>query len=331
MDMQAIEKLVDSYVACWLPKRPTFNGIYERNDFGCEHLQVFRAYSVQSFEHDELSQLCALLTRSLRGQINDDHMLLWAWCAQLTHWFRHSVPLFRDEWVYAFTSLAHLVLSGKQGLTAGTEMPAREQASLRYVNRHLLEVEMRKHLIGAPLSLALLEGLLRRKNYSHVSVDGTVIQSFSVTLSNGKVQTYQSGNHLNRINVEMRLFEQLTTANRGRQCLGLGSFTQEVSGLYPSPLHPFDLVDTWRNDLLHGNQYWQDRLPIVLNLICILVLDEIEPSVYRAEVDNQIKNMEWERKTASLMGNYVGIRGHWETFPPDLPLWQTKNAPSQPG
>jgi hypothetical protein len=40
--MLKIEKLVADYIDCWKPTRPTYANIFEDNDFGCEHLQVFR-------------------------------------------------------------------------------------------------------------------------------------------------------------------------------------------------------------------------------------------------------------------------------------------------
>lgn len=74
VDMLRVEQLINDYVDCWIPTRPTYSGEWEDNDFGCEHLQIFRnGFNVEDFNHDELSQLASLLTRELRGQINRDH------------------------------------------------------------------------------------------------------------------------------------------------------------------------------------------------------------------------------------------------------------------
>jgi len=40
--MSYIEKLVNNYVSCWMPIRPTYSDVWEDNDFGCEHFQIFR-------------------------------------------------------------------------------------------------------------------------------------------------------------------------------------------------------------------------------------------------------------------------------------------------
>lgn len=72
--MSYIEKLVNNYVSCWMPIRPTYSGVWEDNDFGCEHFQIFRnGFNLEDFSRDELSLLAILLTRELRGQINRDH------------------------------------------------------------------------------------------------------------------------------------------------------------------------------------------------------------------------------------------------------------------
>ena len=100
-DLSIIENLVDRYVECWRKSRPQYTGIYEDNDFGCEDLQIFRNdFAIETFAHHELCHLSALLTRSLRGQINKDHKLLWSWCAFTTLNYEEEVDLFADqEWV----------------------------------------------------------------------------------------------------------------------------------------------------------------------------------------------------------------------------------------
>src|SRR5207249_3250475 len=82
--MADVENLVDRYLACWAPHRsfPDPGGLFVKNDFGCEQLQVFRnGWSIYDFKQDEECQLIVLLTKSLRGQVNRDHEVLWSWCA----------------------------------------------------------------------------------------------------------------------------------------------------------------------------------------------------------------------------------------------------------
>jgi hypothetical protein len=312
-----ISNLVDSYVACWTPHRPNYSGIYEDNDFGCEHFQIFRnGFSIETFTHEEISLVVPLLTRELRGQINTDHKTLWAWSAQLPMWHT-GIELFRDhDWVSAFQSLVHLSLASQRRVPAGPSYLAFQQAASGYVNSHLMTVAMEKHLVGGPLSLSVLEGLLRRKNRSYVDTSGLIIRQFAITDSGNQSQTYgppTTRKRLNRIDDSFRLFEQLTTADRSRACIGLAQMKQEILRLY-NAADVYDLVDSWRNELIHGNQYWMDRLPIVLNLACLLVIDEIIPSDYDQKLPEIQRRLEWSNQ----IDTHSSIRPGWEIYPPDI-------------
>lgn len=308
-DMKACESLVNRYVDCWLPRRPQYGGLYEDNDFGCEDLQVFRSgYRIEEFSQDELSQLAVLLTKSLRGQINADHKLFWAWCSFVAIQFERGVRAFADrDWGEAFRSLIDLALAGRR-LGAGPATLDVQRTSLNYVNTHLLQVWMDKWLIAAPLALAVLEGLLRRKNGGYVAKDGTVTKEFQ--LGN---RVWRINNRLNTLDDSLRLFEQNTVRDRGRPCTSLRSFKTEMLALYPGT-DAYDLIYSWRNDLMHGNQYWMDRVPIVLNLISLLVVDEVDPTIYEAKLGDLQRHVQWASQTQAL----TGFRTPRNIFPPDL-------------
>lgn len=89
----------------------------------------------------------------------------------------------------------------------------------------------------------------------------------------------------------------------------------EIASLYPpGRLDVYDMIDRWRNDLIHGKEYWQNRVPILLNLICLLIVDEIEPSVYDAQKADMKRTIEWGVHTWVL----TGTRAPWNFFPPDI-------------
>jgi hypothetical protein len=137
-NISSIESLVDRYVECWKRHRPEYSGLWEDNDFGCESLQVFRnGYQIETFSHRELCDLSVLLTRSLRGQINRDHKVLWSWCSFITFELRQQVQMLNDSsWTEAFRSLVNLLLVGWKEHVAGLQFLAREQEALRCVNFH---------------------------------------------------------------------------------------------------------------------------------------------------------------------------------------------------
>lgn len=310
-DMNAIENLVNSYVTCWQKQRPRYGGLYEDNDFGYEHLQVFRSgYRIEDFNQAELGELAVQLTRSLRGQINADHKHFWAWCTFLTIRFKRQIAAFGDkDWRDAFRSLVDLTLSSRKLRGAGSSYLELHQASLEYVNHHLLQTWMDKWMIAAPLALAVLEGLLRRKNGTYVDRDGIVTKQFQL----GR-RPYNINQHLNRIDESLRLFDQNTIPDRNRPCTSLGSFNKEMLALYPGT-DAYDLIGSWRNDLMHGSQYWMDRVPIVLNLISLLVIDEIDPTTYAAQHADLQRAVKWNEQTRAIL---KGFRAPQDTFPPDL-------------
>ena len=87
----------------------------------------------------------------------------------------------------------------------------------------------------------------------------------------------------------------------------------EIAMLYPTTIDVYDMIDAWRNDVIHGKEYWQNRGPILVSLICLLTIDEIEPSVYDAQRADMKERIKWISETRGLTS-----RSPWELFPPDL-------------
>lgn len=318
VDMRAIESFVDSYVACWRKQRPQYtDNIFEDNDFGCESLQVFRnGFEIEAFNHQELCLLSVLLTRALRGQINRDHKIFWSWCSFLTFRFSREVQLFQDhDWVNAFSSLVNLLLARCRRFVAGPASLQFYNETLKYVNHHLLTVEKDRYLVSGPLAFAVLEGLLRRKNRAHVDTNGIIHTPFQVKDSK-QHKSFNTGGRLNRIDDSLRLFEQVVVNNRGRPCPALGPLKDEIIRLYQSATDPYDLIDSWRNVLVHGKEFWQNRIPTVMNIVCLLVIDEIEPSTYDSGMKEIRESLQRQKQIKDPTGPKP--RAPWDIFPPDL-------------
>jgi hypothetical protein len=317
VDMVKAESLIDEYVKRW--NRPAFWGIFEDNDFGFEELQLIRnGFSFVDFTHDELSKLAVLLTKELKGQINWDHKFFWSYCYFLTIYLYPQIDLFRNyDWRQAFADLINLVLSGKK-VDKWREAGHTNAYSLatQYVNTHLLEVSSSKWGISGPLTFSVLEGLVRRKNKDYVNIDGSIKSNFSVLDANGGKRPYVIGKRLNSVNDSMRCFEQVTVPNRKRPCTCLSEIKSEFCSIYPAPQGSdvYDVIQEWRNDLMHGNQYWLDRVPVLLNLMCLFIVDEIDPAVYDSKRDDLKNHLEWEQKVRDLSGS----KAPWDVFPPDL-------------
>lgn len=317
VDIAKAKQLVNDYIQCWKKHRPNFGGIYEDNDFGCENLQLIQnGFSFEDFNHYEISMLSSLLTRELRGQINWDHKFFWSYCGFLT-FHLHEIDLFKDyDWQHAFACLVNLVLSGrKRNMWRREQFTDTNSLVTKFINAHLLETESSKWLISGPSAFSVLEGLIRRKNKDFVNTDGRITNSFSVLDAGGQVRNLVAGERLNRLNFLLRCFEQVVVPNRGRPCTCSAEIKAEFASLYTPPLtmDVYDLIDKWRNDLMHGNQYWMDRVPILLNLMCLLIIDEIEPALYNSKRDEIKKHIEWMQMTHTS-----GLRPQWDLFPPDL-------------
>jgi len=316
-DMSVIEDLVDSYVGCWRKNRPEYVGIFEDNDFGCEHLQVFRnGYNIEDFSYEELCELAVLLTRSLRGQINRDHKMFWSWCSFMTQFFQEQVQLFKDaDWVEAFGSMVDLLLAEERPLSIIPGYTGVATEHQKYVNNHLISVCFKKHILAGPQSFAVLDGLLRRKAHSYVAIDGIVQKFFSI-MEQGGTKTLSNGTRMERINDGLRLFNQLVTRDRDRPCFALRSLEGEILNLYPGAPNGYDLIEKWRTDLIHSRGYWQNVTPIVVNIICLLVIDEIEPHVYDEALPDIKRIVDQNRRTREE----TDAVSSWGVFPPDLIL-----------
>jgi len=315
VDMVRVEQLVNAYVKCWIPKRSNYSGDYEDIESGCEHLQIIRnGFDLEDFDHDELSKLAMLLTRELRGQINRDHKFFWAWSGFLTFYFIERVSLFSDwDWTGSFKDLVNLVLSN-----VSSDLPQ----VLRYVNNHLFQTCLSKHQIAGPLTFSVLEGLLRRKNKDYVNKDGSVKRPFSISDPKTGTKDFDPNGpnkRLNRIDESIRCFEELVTVDRGRSCPYLQQMKIEIASLYPSVADVYDMIDCWRNDLIHGKEYWQNKVPMLLNLICLLIIDEIDPSLYDAQKVDIKREVEASSKELELIRiRGIRIRGPLDLFPPDI-------------
>ena len=311
VDMAKIEQLADSYVTEWAAMRiqenehdfEVFGGDYEK-------LSIFKSFGVDTFYHEELCQLSYLLTRSLRGPVNMDHRTFWSWSVLVVNRaarrsFHGNTQLFKDrEWVKAFGSLVSLRLARFKG-PFDRDWP---QGALKWVNWHLMEVSTEKRRILGPLAFAVLEGLLRRKNGKYVTSEGIVRVPFCINDSAGKPKPYSS-KRLNRINDSLRLFDQRVVVDRARGCPALPLLKREIETLYPKEGDAFDMIDTWRNDLVHGRWYKSNRVDILLNMICLLAVDELPPNDYDARLADFAKELKY-------FGEVAGKHGHPTNFFP---------------
>lgn len=305
--------IVDNYIKCWdndskIKISNRMENITESNDGGCEHLQLFRnGISPESLSYADVCNLSWLLTRELKGQINRDHFFYWSWCYYVIEYFHRykrsstsAVTIVKDfELVECFSQLVNMLSLRPNNIPLTTN------------NQFIDEIQRNRYFFAGPISFALLEGLLRRKNSAYVDIDGKVIQRFDFLDSkNRKIQCDLKSNNkgkseINQIPHLISIFEQLTIPNeRGnRKCIGLGELRTETNSAYNKGLDLL-LGDT-RNTLLHGSRFWMNKVPLVMNLICLLFIDSISPLDYDntlVEIKDFLKMQESGRRSDSKHG-----------------------------
>jgi hypothetical protein len=313
------EKVIDDFL-----QHALFSGNLEKGFF--EHsgndafLLLNNGFSFENLTYDELLRIAVLITREMKAEINNDLKYFWAFSSYITY-RQNEEKLFKDlDWRSAFCLLINLVLSSKRTpeiMTSDAKsiLRAREEFDRllsRGVNAHFLEVESKRWELSAPLAFSVLEGLLRRKNGKVVNLNGIVKRNFTIIKSDGTSKNFSIGKCMNRIGDALNCFEQVTIPKRKRACKHLAELKAELSTFSPQTSDIFELVDHWRNELLHGERYWAPKIPLVLNLICFLMIDEIKPKVYnskRLEIQRGIKFW-FERRGMSMP--------EWSLYPPDL-------------
>jgi hypothetical protein len=324
------EELVSNYIVFWQKQRGTSKGIWEDNDFGSENLQLLsNDFNFHDFNHDELIKSSVLLTRELQAQINRDHKFYWAYAAFLTHHLR-TITLFKDlEWQTAFEGLVNLILAKsrpqeqiappkkvEEFFKQNETQEAARSVLAPFVNSHFINILKAKWEVSAPLTFAILEGLLRRKNSHYMNIDGSITDDFEAVSNTGRTKySRQYRKRINRIGDSLRCFEQFELPAQHRTCPYLQGFKIEACllNLVPPTSDVWEMIDNWRNQLMHGNEYWTVKVPMLINLICLLVLDEIEPAVYSSQQSYLQGRVRSERVRRTEL-----TFDCWGIYPPDL-------------
>jgi len=234
----------------------------------------------------------------------------------MVQYFHERGQLFKDtEWVEAFGSLVDLLLADERPTSIIPGNTGMATESLKYVNNHLISVCLKKHILAGPQSFVVLEGLLRRKGSSYVGVDGIVQKFFSIMEQKG-TKTLSTGTRMSGVNDGLRLFNQLVTRDRGRPCPALRSMEGEILRLYSNASNGYDLIESWHDDLIHSRGYWHNVTPILMNTICLLAIDEIEPHIYDEALPDVKRQVDHNRQARE----YSDMVSSWGVFPPDLTL-----------
>src|SRR5581483_10591174 len=130
---------------------------------------------IETLNHEEAAHLASILTRFAAHTITRDHYNYWGYCGFLVM-EKQIYKSSTDDWYFAFFSLLNLVLASQvhHRLNSFEDTQRYFTELRRFINSHAQHVisGLEQWTIAEPLSYALLEGLLRRKNAKYVGTDG---------------------------------------------------------------------------------------------------------------------------------------------------------------
>jgi hypothetical protein len=324
--LASMDKQIELYINCvtrnfsdGLKQADRWNFVLEGD--ACNQLQLFNSgYDIEVLRYDDLCNLAWLLTKQLHAQITRDHYIYWTWCGFIGNYFKMNLDrldkvndVFKDsDWFHSFNALLNLLLLRNNNIPPF------------YENYFLFRLSLYRAVIAGPLCYSVLEGLLRRRNSRYVTKGGRVLIDFGIDIGSETIEfgPNKRNNHVFRMHHSLALFEQLTIKSdrQNRKCIGLQELKQ-VS----VKLHEYDtfdkFIDMGRNTLLHGEKYWQTRYPIVMNLLCLLLIDSITPEIYNSNLNNFkdfLNAYNYERSSLNKLSGKEELLKQEIFYPPNM-------------
>jgi len=183
--INTIESLVNSYVNSYSKYQHFDRRLYVNTNLGDETKRIFEnGFDIETFTYDELVDLAWMLTRELQAQVNNDHFMFWAWCFHIIFYCHSNFSISIPQWfrtdgdlIDSFGSIINLVLA-----------PSAYASSITRLGPFIIDIIKNWYIIASPLSYAVIEGLLRRKNENYVNNDGMIhTQTFRLLIIQGSV------------------------------------------------------------------------------------------------------------------------------------------------
>lgn len=274
-----------------------------------EKYRITTNYKITEFPLAVLQEIPIILTKTLQIQIDPhDHPQFWAWTAEVVHNLEQEIGLFKCEVAQQFWLLINLNLSGLMRPPMNKDIQFLNMLTQKLVGHHVSEVIMHKHILSANLSFPLLEGIIRRKCSKYVLADGTVIRGFCAGGSSYSPSKGRS--RISNLGHELHLLENTANQNLKR---AMNSFGNEVKK-FDSSNNPdaYEVIYQWRNETLHGQEFWSTKHGVITNLICLILFHEIQDELYSSKLEGIKRHVEWNQS----IGDYWSTRPPWSFYPP---------------
>jgi hypothetical protein len=328
--IREMNSLVSSYIECWekgenrfiSPTQPT--GIDSQNILLADNLtdceikyslfikldeqnrRLAWRYRLEDMPFEVVVRLPVLLTRSLKAQsVYFDHRVLWSWIAQLSTNLStiravQDAVLNDDELMESFKLLVRLELASLGKPSVNPDIDRLNEIIDAAISWHVRMIVYDKHILALTFSFPVLERLLRQKCSSLVDLKGTAKQDFSV-----QGRGYSTGKRISSVADLLYLYEEKVAPKDVRELLI--DFRSELLKIFPSESDAYNLLYSWRNDVLHGAKLHRTYHAVVLNLISLLLLDSLE-QIYETLRSSPVKHSDTRFQA----------RTPWDFYPPEL-------------
>lgn len=261
--------------------------------------------------YEAFNQMPILLLRTQKYQVNQDHYYYWTYAVDVYEYFRELglLPFFDNEISNRVRLLMGILLNDNSMHRGPDRMKI--NVALESLMPPLQKIRMDSFLIAAHLTYPLIEGVARRMLSKYKEIDGKLKDSITAFLSNDGKHVTVNSNRINRINILLRLIESKTINIQLRNNLKLFREEFEIVYITDPNVKCYDLIDEKRNQLLHGERYWEKFFDALINLLCLLVNSAITKENYDAHYEEINKRIN--------MNIQMKIRGSNNLWGPIIP------------
>ncbi|RLI19052.1 hypothetical protein DRO54_09210, partial [Candidatus Bathyarchaeota archaeon] len=293
--LRDIEKLVNSYVECWIKgesgiritrgphvSRRTYLG---NNITPCEQKYLIIAhYNLHELPLQIVRRLPVILIKTHKAQnVNRDHKYLWAWTAQIISEASREIEFFKNNGEL----LRQIRLLFRVNLMPGIRLAS--------TFPELVDFATYEFILSACLAFPLLERLLKTLCTEHIEIDGRVVKPFKIPSAKGLISyDGKKKKRISRIGHLLYLFENYYASTALKEALK--DFRLTCAEVYEEGMGPYGyyFVDHWRNILLHGEEFWPTMNAALVNLITLIILHEIPSDVYYERREKMRENLKFQ-------------------------------------
>jgi hypothetical protein len=203
--------------------------------------QITQPGEIGQLAATDLRDMAPFLVQLLQAQVTTDHSL----------WWERVVSLTAARW-------------------RGEEEALRALSAL--APRTIRSQLVAPHMLAAPLLFSVLESALKGACAAYVRQDGTVLQPWNVPWNLPAPRQYQVGGpRVSRVGHLLTLFRTHFASLDSRNALDACEL--QLRALEAQAIVLDARIDAWRNELIHGENLWTARNPVIAAVLGVLLLE----------------------------------------------------------